>query len=123
MSQEIYQQSVQDQKIKLLKKLQKESFKLLRSYERKRAAMEQNTGTLGHFLPGILLTFWGILTVLGAWKNYHRSTVQSSCKYRTTCHPIPSEQALTLGKKMVRAFFLAAPVIGMLGEAITGTHY
>ena len=85
--------------------------------------MEQNTGTLGHFLPGILFTFWGILTVLGAWKNYHRSTVLSSYKYRTTCHPIPFEKALTLGKKMVRAFFFAAPVIGMLGEAITGTHY
>ena len=70
----------------------------------------------GHILPGVLFIWWGIWTVLVAWTKYHSSFHE----YRTTCHPVPADKKVTRGKRMVRLFFFAAPVIGMLGEAISG---
>ena len=72
----------------------------------------------GHFLPGVLFILWGIWTVLVAWTKYH-SSVQ---EYRTKCHPVPTDKKITRGKRMGRIFFFVAPVIGMLGEAISGKN-
>ena len=72
----------------------------------------------GHILPGVLFILWGIWTVLVAWTKYH-SSIQ---EYRTKCHPVPIDKKITRGKRMVRIFFFAAPVIGMLGEAISGKN-